>query len=869
MKHPFSGIVAVLAILVPLLVPAPSGAATAAAAPQLVPALQQWSAGSVPTTFSPASRIVVNANSGTPLFADAQTFAADVALVTGTTPPVVTGVRSAAAAGDVYLTVDPAVAVHNSEGYQLESGGFVAISGTTTDGVFNGTRSLVQLFRRSLTVAGGVATDWPAYPERGIRIDSVPRTFSSQWWHNLIRELSYAKLNVLQSLLIGGYGLTPAETADITAYATMYHVRFTPTVPLSGHADPILVPHPELELFDSAGNRPVTGRSLDYSKLDYSSPNVVQQYLDQYVPTSGSDYFHIGGDEFVAYPGWTDGQWANYPQLDAFAKQKVGPAATARDGYIWYLNWLDDQIRARGKKMRVWNDSIEKSPLIALHPDIQVEFWHQPVRAAGLTPVDITAAGNKLLNVRDDLLYYDMAVRSVDPQKVYDQFVPTQFPGYTVPAANVSGGMIAVWLGDQGPQAALDTNEQLLDRLRMPLRALAQKTWASPNPGTYADFAAIDSLVAVGVVPTAGVATGKAAWFPDSRFLVRTTAGELRFGSYTADGMLRLTTIATGVSGNPVTVMAGSTPYFAIRSADGRLLYGALQPTGWRLAYALSGVAGDPALAVDSLGRVVYAARLSSGELWSGRDDLAAERLTTGLAGDPVLIADVNKKLTWFARTTGATVRHGWQSAAGGPWDPTTAELVTGVSGQPVPALDADGRLTLFVRAANGDILHRWQGVPGAGWDPALAVLVNGAAGDPAVSLDSEHKLTLFVRKADGSLVHRWQGTASGGWYPGAVTLLTGVASDPAVTLDSAGRLTLFVTTTDGNLWFRRQSVPSGAWANAELAFSGLGAVPAVRSSPGLIDYLAVTPYRYLVHGWQTANADGSNHWWRWLLMTS
>ncbi|GAA3112003.1 hexosaminidase [Kribbella aluminosa] len=868
MKHPPKGIVVVLAILLPFLIATPSTATTQAGPPQTVPALQQWSPGPVATTFTASSRIVVNAGSGMPLFADAHTFAADLGLATGTMPPVVTGVRSAANPGDIYLTLDPAVAVHNNEGYQLESGGFVAISGTTADGVFNGTRSLLQLLRHSPTVAGGIAVDWPAYPERGIRIDSVPRTFSSQWWHNLIRELSYTKLDMLQSLLLGGYGLTSAEITDITTFAAKYHVRFTPTLALSGHADPILDAHPTLELFDSTGARPATGRSLDYSKLDFTAPNVVQQLLDQYVARSGSDYFHVSGDEFIAYPGWTDGQWSKYPQLDTFAKQKVGPTATARDGYIWYLNWLDDQIEARGKKMRVWNDTIERSPLIALHSDIQVEFWYQPARAAGLTPTDITAT-NKLLNVREDLLYYDMAVRSVDPQKVYDLFVPTQFPGYTVPATNVSGGMIAVWLGAQGPQAALETNEQLLDRLRMPLRALAQKTWASPNPGTYANFAAIDPSVAVGVVPTAGVATGKAAWLPDGRFLVRTTAGELQFGAYAVDGMLRTTTIATGVSGDPVTVMAGSTPYFAIRAADGRLLYGSLQPTGWRLAYALTGVAGDPALALDSLGRVVYAARLSNGELWSGREDLAPERLTTGLVGDPVLIADANKKLTWFARTTGATVRHGWQSAAGGPWDPITAELVTGAAGQPVPALDANGKLTLFVRATNGDIVHRWQAVAGGGWDPTQAVLVNGAAGDPAVSLDSERKLTLFVRKTDGGLAHRWQSLAGGGWYPGEVVLLTGVASDPTVTLDSAGRLTLFVTTTDGNLWFRRQSVPAGGWANAELVFSGLSSLPAVRSSSGLVDYLAVTPYRYLVHGWQGANADGTNHWWRWIVMAS
>ncbi|WP_427892050.1 glycoside hydrolase family 20 zincin-like fold domain-containing protein [Kribbella sp. GL6] len=865
MNHPPKGIVAVLAILLPFLIATPSTAATQAAAPRTIPALQQWSPGPVATTVAASSRVVVDANAGTPLFADAQTFAADVGLVTGTTPPVVTGVRSSAKTGDIYLTIDPAVAVHNSEGYQLESGGFIAISGTTTDGVFNGTRSVLQLLRQSPTVAGGIAVDWPVYPERGIRIDSVPRTFSSQWWHNLIRELSYTKLNMLQSLLLGGYGLTSAEVTDITTYAAKYHVRFTPTLALSGHADPILDANPSLELFDSTGARPATGRSLDYSKLDFTRPNVVQQYLDQYVARSGSDYFHVSGDEFIAYPGWADGQWSKYPQLDTFAKQKVGPTATARDGYLWYLNWLDDQIKARGKKMRVWNDTLEKSPLIALHSDIQVEFWYQPARSAGLTPVDITAT-NKLLNVREDLLYYDMAVRSVDPQRVYDQFVPTQFPGYTVPATNVSGGMIAVWLGDQGPQAGLDTNEQLLDRLRMPLRALAQKTWASPNPGTYADFAAIDSAPAPGVVPTAGVATGKAAWFADGRFLIRTTAGELQLGAYAADGMLRMTTIATGVSGDPVTVTAGGTPHFAIRTTDGRLLYGSLQPTGWQLAYALSGVAGDPALALDSLGRVVYAARLSNGELWSGREDLAPERLTTGLAGDPVLIADVNKKLTWFARTTGATVRHGWQSTAGGPWDPTTAELVTGVGGQPVPALDANGKLTLFVRAANGDLVHRWQTVAGGGWDPTQAVLVNGAVGDPAVSLDSEQKLTLFVRKTDGSLVHRWQATAGGGWYPGEVALLTGVASDPTVTLDSAGRLRLFTTTTDGNLWTRRQSVPAGAWGSSELVFSGLGAVPAIRSTTGLLDYLAVTPYRYLVHGWQS---DSASRWWRWLVMTS
>lgn len=479
-------------------VPAASAPPDEQARPITTPMVAEWEAGSQPFTFTDRSRVVVDERFPQ-LRGDAETFADDLAALTGTRPDVVVTKPNKARAGDILLALDARDDELGTEGYRLTVHRSVTISGNHATGTFRGTRTVLQLLEQSTTISGGVVRDWPQYAERGIRIDTVPRKYSSDWWQNLIRELSYLRMSQLQVLLIGGNGLSEAEIEDIVAFAGKYHIEVIPTVALPAHSDPIVVENEEYRLLPN----PVTGVSFDFTKP--GALDVARTYIERYIDMFPGQYWHTGGDEFLTYPYWTDAGWSAYPQLAEFARAQTGdPDATAADGYVWFLNWVNSVVKEHGKTLRIWNDYIENDTTVELDADIVVEHWIDARRPNSATP-DQIAENHQILNVAEEFLYHDMGLRSPDPRRIYEEFDPTVFNmGLTVSpehADNVSGAMIAVWMWAGGGRP-YETSGEMFEMLRLPLRSLAQVTWGSPSTASYEEFAAVAPNHAPGFVAT-------------------------------------------------------------------------------------------------------------------------------------------------------------------------------------------------------------------------------------------------------------------------------------------------------------------------------------------------------------------------------
>ncbi|MFJ6722776.1 glycoside hydrolase family 20 zincin-like fold domain-containing protein, partial [Streptomyces sp. NPDC091259] len=178
---------AVFALTVP---GAPAHAARAAAAPpQTVPALRQWTAGAGAYTFTAATRVAVDPAYADRLSDEAATLAEDLGAQAGRGVAVVT---AAPAPGDIGLTLgDPALP---AEGYRMTVADTLTVSAATDTGAFNGTRSVLQLLHRSASVPGGTAVDWPTKAERGLMVDQGRKFFTVDWLKRHIKELAYLKL---------------------------------------------------------------------------------------------------------------------------------------------------------------------------------------------------------------------------------------------------------------------------------------------------------------------------------------------------------------------------------------------------------------------------------------------------------------------------------------------------------------------------------------------------------------------------------------------------------------------------------------------------------------------------------------------------
>ncbi|THA30033.1 family 20 glycosylhydrolase [Streptomyces sp. A1547] len=467
-----------------------AGSAQAAAGPpQTVPALRQWTAGTGTYTFTDATRIIVDPAYTAQLADEAAAFAEDLGALAGRGVAVVTG---SAAAGDIGLSLGGAALP--SEGYRMTVAGSLTIQAGTDDGVFYGTRSVLQLLRQSATVPAGTAVDWPAKAERGLMVDQGRKFFTVDWLRQHIKELAYLKLNYFHFHLSDTYGFrlessthseivsadhySKQDIADLVELGRKYHVTIVPEIDTPGHMNAVLAAHPELKLKSSSG-------AVSNDFIDLSLPGsytLIKDLVGEYLPLFPAPYWHIGGDEYV-----TD--YGKYPQLLSYARAHYGANATAKDTYYGFVDWADDLVRAGGKTTRMWNDGIKSGDgTLRPHPGIVVEYWY----TYGLTPQQLADAGHVVANESWTPTYYVLGGPKPDTTWMYETWTPDRFEGGNTlsdPAKN-PGSLIHVWCDI--PTA--ETEEQIAAGIMYPLRALAQQTWGSPKPA--AAYAAFTPLVA-------------------------------------------------------------------------------------------------------------------------------------------------------------------------------------------------------------------------------------------------------------------------------------------------------------------------------------------------------------------------------------
>ncbi|MFI5830096.1 family 20 glycosylhydrolase [Streptomyces sp. NPDC051578] len=469
---------------------APSQAAVAAA-PQTVPALRQWTAGTGAYTFTGTSRIAVDPAHTAQLADEAATFAEDLRALTGRSVSVVTG---SAAPGDIGLTLgDPALP---AEGYRMTVGTSLTVQAATDTGAFNGTRSILQLLRQSTTVPAGTAVDWPAKAERGLMVDQGRKFFTVDWLKQHIKELAYLKLNTFHFHLSDTFGFrlessthpeivstdhyTKQDITDLIALGRKYHVTIVPEIDTPGHMNALLAAHPELRLKSSSG-------ALSPDFIDLSLPasyTLIKDLITEYLPLFPGPYWHIGADEYVI-------DYAAYPQLLGYARAHYGANATAKDTFYGFVNWADALVRAGGKTTRMWNDGIKSGDgTLTPNPGIVVEYWY----SYGLTPQQLAAAGHTVANDSWTPTYYVLGGAKPDTKWMYETWTADRFEGGATladPAKN-PGSLLHVWCDN--PTA--ESEDQIAAGIMYPLRALAQQTWGSPKPvAAYAGFTPIVAAV--------------------------------------------------------------------------------------------------------------------------------------------------------------------------------------------------------------------------------------------------------------------------------------------------------------------------------------------------------------------------------------
>ncbi|MDH6454736.1 hexosaminidase [Streptomyces sp. SAI-119] len=478
------GFAAVVALLTLLLSPVPASARSGEGPPVTVPALTGWTAEPGGYAFGPRTRLVADSPAERRV---ADTLVGDLRAAGHGRIAVV---RGGARSGDIVINVQPSRSALGTEGYELHAGTRLSITGATGTGAFYGTRTLLQLLAQGDRIPAGRTVDVPRYKERGVGVCACYIHISLPWLENLVREMSYNKLNQLLVELkvksdahpeanTWGY-YTKDEIRRLVALGDKYHVEIIPEINSPGHIDPWIENRPDLQLTDSDGTK-------QPSRLDITRQASFDYYtslMDEYAQVFTSRSWHMGADEYML-----GSDFAKYPQILEYAQDRYGPNATPQDAFVDFVNRVHDYAAGKGVALRIWNDGLTGANTVPVDQDTTVEHWLN----VAVKPSALIARGYSVMNAAYSLYLVRGGFHS-DTASLYDQsWDPRSFEGEKLTSPKgVTGAKISLW-PDNGRG---ETENEVAVRLWPALRHIAQATWGDPHPdATYAEFLARGSAV--------------------------------------------------------------------------------------------------------------------------------------------------------------------------------------------------------------------------------------------------------------------------------------------------------------------------------------------------------------------------------------
>jgi hexosaminidase len=360
----------------------------------------------------------------------------------------------------ILLTTANANTNLNNEGYELTvAPDSIVIRGPTSDGVFYGIQSLLQLLPppvlSSQTATNVVWTapcvyifDQPQYHWRGAMLDVARHFITKQQIKQLLDAMALHKLNVFHWHLsddqgwrleitnypalttnsawraamdyslnprsnsntnsLGQYGgfYTQADAREIIAYAQQLHITIVPEIELPCHATAALAAYPQFGCGD-----PQADYDMDYPHIDYGvdlfspgSPGTMAFFYDvlsEVMAIFPGQYIHCGGDEVIASG---DTQWNSYNN-DVTNMEAVGITPNGSTSIKAYQYWLstnlDAFIQANGRTMIGWSE-YEAGPGII--PNAAVMDWET---GGSSEAVPVAEAGDKVVMTPDNDCYFN------------------------------------------------------------------------------------------------------------------------------------------------------------------------------------------------------------------------------------------------------------------------------------------------------------------------------------------------------------------------------------------------------------------------------------------------------------------------------
>ena len=283
-------------------------------APVTLPSLQEWKGASGKFTLSEESRICVEDDT---LMQAALITQADISDLFGMEIEVT---KDAARAGDIVLTTEGADPTISEQGYILDIQDQVTVRASAYQGVFFGTRSVLQalLYSGDETIAKGVARDYPKYGIRKFTLDVARKYMPMSYLKDLVRYASWYKMSDIQIHLNDtsyndhsrfrlesdiegltaedGY-YTKDEYRDFQYYAQDYGIRIISEFDTPAHSQ-VFIDNVDPSLGFDKTHLDIRLDSEDKDKVYQFIADLYDEYLGGDDPVFVTDMFNVGLDEY-------------------------------------------------------------------------------------------------------------------------------------------------------------------------------------------------------------------------------------------------------------------------------------------------------------------------------------------------------------------------------------------------------------------------------------------------------------------------------------------------------------------------------------------------------------------------------------------
>ncbi len=377
------------------------------------------------------------------------------------------------------------------EGFAVEVGASAELTAQSRRAAVYGLRTVFEAGE----LAFGRLADWPCTNERGLHLDAGRKYYTKDWIMERVKDLSRNRMNVLWLHFSENEGfridserhpevpsrfhLTKDEVREIIALCGELFVDINPALDCPGHLGAALLEHPRWRL-----NREMAEPL--YSALDITNPDArafLLELVDEYAELfAGSKVFHIGGDEFIDF-----NHFERFPEMDACARERLGPDCGGVDLYVDFLNQVIAHVRAKGFQVRVWNDGLfrpDQAEHVELDRNVQIAFWSNWDK--GMAPLKaFLDRGYQVVNYHSEYLYFILLIRKdysdPDPDKILTQWHPGMFPTHPVSGPQTldpkSEQMLGCCYSIWSDWPDLEDEEEVDRRSRDSIRAFGIRCW--------------------------------------------------------------------------------------------------------------------------------------------------------------------------------------------------------------------------------------------------------------------------------------------------------------------------------------------------------------------------------------------------------